>query len=119
MACTEWSMSWCRLARTLVTSTIDQVAFLEVALHLRIEERSSYMKIKEVRMKSSKCEGGCFMVIEGNAKEYQIRRGTCSRAYEKLRMVIYKSKFLRAESGVNGLERSEIFIDNQRCSVHF
>ncbi|GJX18923.1 hypothetical protein Tco_0221600 [Tanacetum coccineum] len=73
MACTERGMSWCRLARTLVTSTIDQVALLEAALHLLMEERSSYSKIEEVRMKSSKCEGGCFMVIQGNAKEYQIR----------------------------------------------
>ncbi|GJX91847.1 hypothetical protein Tco_0345173 [Tanacetum coccineum] len=33
-----------------------------------MEERSSYMKIKEVRMKSSKCEGGCFMVIKGKCE---------------------------------------------------
>ncbi|GJX21163.1 hypothetical protein Tco_0223840 [Tanacetum coccineum] len=66
MAYTEWGMSWCRLARILVTSTIDQVALLKIVLHLRIEERSSYTKIKEVRMKSSKCEGGCFMSLKPN-----------------------------------------------------
>nr|GEW70769.1 hypothetical protein [Tanacetum cinerariifolium] len=36
------------------------------------EERSPYMKIEEVRMKASQCGEGCFKVIEGNAKEYQI-----------------------------------------------
>ncbi|GJV36673.1 hypothetical protein Tco_1409150 [Tanacetum coccineum] len=79
--------------------------------------------IEEVRMKTSQCEEGYFKEIEGDAKEYQIRNigliapdvkdqgGTSSQAHEKLKM-IYKSKFLRAESGVNGLERSKISIDN-------
>ncbi|GJT72322.1 hypothetical protein Tco_1031608 [Tanacetum coccineum] len=42
-------------------------------LHLRMEERSSYTKIEEVRMKASRCEESCFKAIEGYAKEYQIR----------------------------------------------
>ncbi|GKA07635.1 hypothetical protein Tco_0686859 [Tanacetum coccineum] len=45
MASTKWGMSQFRLARTLVTSTINQVALLEAVLHLRMEKRSSYMKI--------------------------------------------------------------------------
>ncbi|GKC09460.1 hypothetical protein Tco_1001070, partial [Tanacetum coccineum] len=41
-------------------------------MHLRMEERSPYMRIEEVRMNASQCEEGCFKAIEGNAKEYQI-----------------------------------------------
>ncbi|GKA76589.1 hypothetical protein Tco_0783050 [Tanacetum coccineum] len=95
--------------------------------------RSPYIKIEEVRMKDSQWVEGCFKAIEGNAKEHHIcgmelavvvvsyvyrpkesmymfckkvliLRGTSSQAYEKLKMMIYESKFLRAESGVNDLE---------------
>ncbi|GJY18379.1 hypothetical protein Tco_0389870, partial [Tanacetum coccineum] len=38
-----------------------------------MKERSSYTKIKEVRMKASQHEEGCFNAIEGSAKKYQIR----------------------------------------------
>ncbi|GKF14019.1 hypothetical protein Tco_0055481, partial [Tanacetum coccineum] len=41
-----------------------------IGLHLRMEERSPYTKIEEVRIKASQCEEGCFKAIEGNAKEY-------------------------------------------------
>ncbi|GJZ50393.1 hypothetical protein Tco_0604583 [Tanacetum coccineum] len=58
IACTKRGMS--RIERLLV-------------LHLRMEERSSYRKIEEVRMMASQWEEGCFKAIEGNAKEYQIR----------------------------------------------
>ncbi|GKC07440.1 hypothetical protein Tco_0999050 [Tanacetum coccineum] len=44
-----------------------------LGLHLRMEERSPYTKIEEVRMKASQWEEDCFKAIEGNAKEYQIR----------------------------------------------
>ncbi|GJU91583.1 hypothetical protein Tco_1304006 [Tanacetum coccineum] len=42
-------------------------------LHLRMEERSSYTKIVEVRMKTSQCDEGCSKAIERIAKEYQVR----------------------------------------------
>ncbi|GJT14541.1 hypothetical protein Tco_0861583 [Tanacetum coccineum] len=38
-----------------------------------MEERSSYMKIEEVRIKASQHEEGCFNAIEGSGKKYQIR----------------------------------------------
>ncbi|GJT39693.1 hypothetical protein Tco_0939558 [Tanacetum coccineum] len=44
-----------------------------LGLHLRMEERSSYTKIVEVRMKTSQCDEGCFKAIEENAKKHQIR----------------------------------------------
>ncbi|GJX50855.1 hypothetical protein Tco_0277700 [Tanacetum coccineum] len=107
MACMERGMRWCRLARTLVTSTIDQVALLEAVLHLRMEERSSYMKTEEVRMKSSKCEGGCLMVIEGNAKEYQIRNPKSLTYMFRKKVLISSQPTLVEEDGTTRTKKYE------------
>nr|GEZ46897.1 hypothetical protein [Tanacetum cinerariifolium] len=55
------------------SSSESKMACTKRGLHLRMEERSSYTKIEEVKLKASQCEEGYFKAIKGNAKEYQIR----------------------------------------------